>query len=63
MTKAITTGLIGLVLLGWAGPMSAQPVSPYADQQSREITTRSNWQANSSFPPSSASVWNYPRRV
>ncbi len=37
MTKAITTGLIGLVLLGWAGPMSAQPVSPYADQHSREI--------------------------
>lgn len=37
MIKAIATGLFGLVLLGWAEPMSAQPVSSYAGQQSREI--------------------------
>lgn len=37
MIKAIATGLFGVVLLGWTGIVSAQPVSPYAGQQSREI--------------------------
>lgn len=37
MIKTIATGLFGLVLLGWTSIVSAQPVSPYAGQQSREI--------------------------
>ncbi len=37
MIKSIATGLFGLVLLGWAGPTSAQPASPYAGQETNEI--------------------------
>lgn len=49
MIKAIGTGLFGLVLLGWAGPISAQSVSPYAGQQSREIKGSRQRKSRTSF--------------
>lgn len=37
MIKTTAIGLLGLVLLVWAGPTSAQPASPYTGQGIREI--------------------------
>lgn len=37
MIKTTAISLLGLVISGWAGPTSAQPPSPYAGQETREI--------------------------
>lgn len=37
MIKTAAISLLSLVISGWAGPISAQPTSPYAGQEAREI--------------------------
>lgn len=42
MIKTTAISLLGLVISGWAGPTSAQPASPYAGQEIREIKALSS---------------------